>query len=673
MKLISKILILSIAFHLNAQQAKVDSFKKIIAHAKDDKTKINALNNYAAYIQNSDLKQAPTVAKEAMDLAQKIDWQEGIAECYMVSGDIYLDQSKLEMALNNFKEALKIAKAFENKKLLCKSYNRLGVFYDKIADYPKALEYQMKTMYLSEKVKDYKIIVNSLNSIGGIYYNIENYNKALEYWKKTMVMAKQKDDKISMARALNNTGLAYHNTHQIDTAKKYYLLCIALAKGSGYNVLESIVYQNLSDIYREKGDYVKAIELSNHSLEIDIRMGNEERQSDDYEGLASIAFDKKDYPKASEYADKSLVLARSSRAIVKMRTILELQYRIQEKLNNPAKALEFYKAFIRVEDSIKKTDHLNTIAQTELKFTIAQKDALAEAEVQKQRIKTYASILGIILLIITAFTLNNRFLIKKKALEQLQRSQQMLVQQEKLASLGQLTAGIAHEIQNPLNFVNNFSELNKELIQEIKDAKTDEEIAEILGILESNLTKISQHGKRAESIVKGMLLHSREGTTERQPTDINILCDEYLDLASYSISAANPDFNCDIQKQFDALLPKPKLVTQDISRVLLNIFSNALYALEKRKKENLDFKPKLTVTTYRLENKISISIKDNGEGIPDEIKHKIFEPFFSTKPSGDGTGLGLSISNDIIKSHGGEIKLNSKVGEGTEFIITLGV
>ncbi|MCX6352375.1 MAG: tetratricopeptide repeat protein, partial [Bacteroidetes bacterium] len=562
MKVFTFFLFIFLALNLNAQLARVDSFKKIIATAKDDKAKINALNAYATYLQNSDLTQAPAVAKEAQMLAEKIDWQEGIAECYMVSGDIYLDQSKLEMALNNFKEALKISKALEDKKLLCKSYNRLGVFYDKIADYPKALEYQMKTMHLSEKVKDYKIIVNSLNSIGGIYYNIENYNKALEYWKKTMALARQKKDKISLARAMNNIGLAYQNLKEIDTAKKYYLSCIELTKGSGYNILESIVYQNLSDIYREAGNFDKATELSNHSLVIDIRMGNEERQSDDYEGLASISFDKKDYPKASEYADKSLALARSSKAIVKMRTILELQYKIHEKLNNPAKALEFYKAFIRVEDSIKKTDHLNAIAQTELKFTIAQKDALAEAEVQKQRIKTYASILGIILLIITAFTLNNRFLIKKKALEQLQRSQQMLVQQEKLASLGQLTAGIAHEIQNPLNFVNNFSELNKELIQEIKDAKTDEEIGEILAILEGNLTKISQHGKRAESIVKGMLLHSREGTSEKQPTDINKLCDEYLDLAFYSISAANPDFNCDIQKQFDALLPKPKLVTQ---------------------------------------------------------------------------------------------------------------
>ncbi len=263
------------------------------------------------------------------------------------------------------------------------------------------------------------------------------------------------------------------------------------------------------------------------------------------------------------------------------------------------------------------------------------------------------------------------------ALEDLKKSQQQLIQSEKLASLGQLTAGIAHEIQNPLNFVNNFSELSHGLIMDIKDAESDEERVEILSDIRMNLEKINHHGKRADSIVKNMLEHSRSGSGEKQQTNINQLAVEYFNLAYHGLLATTPDFSCHINKYVDDKLPQINAVAQDISRVLLNIFNNAFYAV-KQKNTALNkpgqpkvFEPAVTLTTTHNKQQIVVSIKDNGSGIPAAIREKIFQPFFSTKPTGDGTGLGLSLSHDIISSHGGTIKVESKEGEFTEFVITL--
>ncbi len=254
----------------------------------------------------------------------------------------------------------------------------------------------------------------------------------------------------------------------------------------------------------------------------------------------------------------------------------------------------------------------------------------------------------------------------------LRSTQDQLIQSEKMASLGQLTAGIAHEIQNPLNFVNNFSESSIELLEEIETADPEEQ-KELISDVKLNLEKVVHHGKRADSIVKGMLMHSRSGVSEKQITDINKLVTEFVDLAYHGMRAKDSGFNCTLEKDLGDDLPKVKVIPQDISRVVLNIFNNAFYAVEDRKKSEGDkYKRIVKVRTYLAGNKVGIAIRDNGKGIPPDIKEKIFEPFFTTKPTGQGTGLGLSISYDIIASgHGGDLRVESKPGEFTEFIIEL--
>ena len=279
----------------------------------------------------------------------------------------------------------------------------------------------------------------------------------------------------------------------------------------------------------------------------------------------------------------------------------------------------------------------------------------------------------------------------ERTLNELKSTQSQLIQSEKMASLGELTAGIAHEIQNPLNFVNNFSEVSKELLDEMKTELNNgntEDAKEIANDVIQNLEKINHHGKRADAIVKGMLQHSRSSGGQKEPTDINALCDEYLRLSYHGLRAKDKSFNATIKTDFDPNIGKVNIIPQDVGRVILNLLTNAFYVVDEKKKalkadlpEKLDqlvsvgelYEPTVSLNTKKVGDQIEIKVHDNGNGIPQKILDKIFQPFFTTKPTGHGTGLGLSLSYDIIKAHGGELTVKTKAGDFAEFVITLPV
>jgi signal transduction histidine kinase len=263
----------------------------------------------------------------------------------------------------------------------------------------------------------------------------------------------------------------------------------------------------------------------------------------------------------------------------------------------------------------------------------------------------------------------------KQSLEDLKATQSQLIQSEKMASLGELTAGIAHEIQNPLNFVNNFSEVSNELVDEMNAEieKGDlKEIKVIASDIKQNLEKINHHGKRADAIVKSMLQHSRSSSGKKEPTDINALADEYLRLAYHGMRAKDKSFNATTKTDFDSNIGTINIVPQEIGRVILNLINNAFYAVDEKKKQNVNgYEPTVSVSTKKINGKVEIKVSDNGNGIPQKVLDKIFQPFFTTKPTGQGTGLGLSLSYDIVKAHGGELKVETNEGVGSEFIIQL--
>ncbi|MVN77851.1 histidine kinase [Hymenobacter sp. HMF4947] len=317
------------------------------------------------------------------------------------------------------------------------------------------------------------------------------------------------------------------------------------------------------------------------------------------------------------------------------------------------------------------------MARNHKKAEVAEQQIRLEAEREKQRIEAQNLDLAQMINQRTA-ALARQTDELRATLSELQATQGQLIQSEKMASLGELTAGIAHEIQNPLNFVNNFADVSVELVAELEEERArptrDAELeAELLRDLKQNLQRITQHGGRASGIVRGMLEHSRASTGERRPTDLNALADEYLRLAYHGLRAKDKTFNATLQTDFAPSLPLIEALSQDLGRVLLNLFTNAFYAVQKRQQlGEAGYTPTVSVHTQPLNGGVEVRVGDNGVGIPPDIQARIFEPFFTTKPSGEGTGLGLSLAHDIVvKGHGGTLQVVSAPGQGTEFVLTL--
>jgi signal transduction histidine kinase len=351
---------------------------------------------------------------------------------------------------------------------------------------------------------------------------------------------------------------------------------------------------------------------------------------------------------------------------------------------NPKEALRYYKIASMAKDSLFGAGNIKTIQTLVAKEEANQKQMDDDKIAYENQLKQYGLLLGLgafSMIAVVLYRSNRQKQKTNKVLEStladLKSTQSQLIQSEKMASLGELTAGVAHEIQNPLNFVNNFSELSNELLDEMKDEILKGNYNDVQAItdnIKQNLQKILHHGKRADGIVKGMLQHSRSSSGIKEPTDINKLADEYMRLAFHGFRAKDKSFNVATKTDFDNTVGKVNVVPQDIGRVILNLITNAFYTVSEKKKQSAgEYQPTVTVRTTRQNGSVLISVTDNGNGITSKVLDKIFQPFFTTKPTGQGTGLGLSLSYDIVKAHAGDLKVETKEGEGSQFVIQLPV
>ncbi len=599
-------------------------------------------------------------------------------------------------------KSLKLSREINFPKGETRALNILSFTYKVMGNFSKALEISLKSVKIAEKNDLIYEKAYALSNIGDIYFYSNDYSKypsAMSYCKEAIKLFYSVPDYGMVAVMQEDIGLLYLGTNKLDSAQIY--LQTALDNTVKYKLdwFKNFILTDMGNFYVKQGNIPTALDYFNQALQsVKLANGIDFSQAT-YLSIATIYQQLNKIDSAIYFAQKSLDIAQKHKFYTDQIMASSLLADLY-KQKDSKKAIRFYEITIAAKDSLfaleksHSFDNLNSFDIQERQFEIKT--------IQNQT-KQYAlfSGLGIFSLLTFIFYRNNRQ--KQKAnnllqeqkeeidlqrgkaentLIELKQTQNQLIQKEKLASLGELTAGIAHEIQNPLNFVNNFSELSVGLAKDLKDeiAKVEmpendkEYIGEIIRDLNSNQEKINHHGKRASSIVKGMLEHSRTSTGEREMTDINKLADEYLRLSYHGLRAKDKNFNADYKTDFDESLPQLNVVPQDMGRVLLNLINNAFYAVNERAKQHADknYAPSVSVSTKQIGDKIEIIVRDNGNGIPDKIKEKIFQPFFTTKPTGEGTGLGLSLAYDIVtKGYGGELKVQSNGGEGSAFIINL--
>jgi two-component system NtrC family sensor kinase len=641
--IISSILLLLIK--VNAQDNTTDSLKQLLSVAKEDTNKVQILFNLGWAYQWNKPDSAIMYGLKARELSQQLNYIDGEIEVAPVLSEA-----------------------------LCAKGN-----------FSQALEIDLQAKQLAEK--NGKQTLFSESWIGNIYFYSGDYTKALEYYLK------YRSDSGEKTRGV--IGETYYHLGRLDSAFFYINKAYQIDKNSSIGHW-SVPYYYLALINAKEGKFKDA--LDNYRLGLLYSRNINQDIANGYNGIAVVFKQMGQVDSAIYYAKEAMKLAQKESLTPSVLDASALLTELYIKINTDS-AFKYQRVMLATKDSlfseekIKQMQNLSfneQMRQQELQQTIQQTQLK-----YRNRLNVYILLAGLLIVLIVALGLWRRNIYKQKSyallhkqkeqiestLTQLKDTQSQLIQSEKMASLGELTAGIAHEIQNPLNFVNNFSEVNKELLQELKDEADKGNINEVKAIANDvidNEEKINHHGKRADSIVKGMLQHSRSGTGVKEPTDINALADEYLRLSYHGLRAKDNSFNATIKTDFDESTGNINIIPQDIGRVLLNLYNNAFYAVNEKQnaerlKQNAEYHPTVSVQTKKINDKVVLTVMDNGNGIPQKVVDKIFQPFFTTKPTGQGTGLGLSLSYDIIKAHSGVIKAETKESEGTTFIIKLPV
>ncbi len=566
--------------------------------------------------------------------------------------------------------------------------------YSALGNSSNGLELDFKSLQIANKNNLIKEKADALMHIGNHYAKSQNFPKALIYLHQALNLSDSNTAVSSKFLTLNSIVFVFLEMNKLDSAEYYSKLTAGDLKQHKQGWMRAEYLRTVWKLYYKKGETQQALDFLGQSLIDDSTSSLSSRPN--YE-IAKIYQQISLMDSAIYYGQKSLDIAQRSTSYSNIITASKLLAQLYES-KDAQKAIQYNKIAIAAQDSLNNFAKTNAFKNiTEFDEKERQYEIDTAKTVFKNQTRQYALLAGICVFVLIAFILfrNNRHKQKayallqnqkqetEKAYEQLKATQSQLIQSEKMASLGELTAGIAHEIQNPLNFVNNFSEVSADLVEEMKEELlmgNNQQAISISNDLKENLVKITHHGRRADAIVKGMLQHSQTSPGYKELTDINALADEYLRLSYHGLRAKDKNFNADFKTDFDDTIGKIAVVKQDIGRVLLNIYNNAFYAASMPSERGFKdpfrtHQPTVWVTTSKLPPSggggAVISVRDNGPGIPSAILDKIFQPFFTTKPTGQGTGLGLSLSYDIVKAHGGGVSVESKEGEGTTFIIQL--
>jgi len=653
-----------------AQQHLPDSIATSFKNARDDSARF--VTNFQAYLYFEEINRDSALyyCGKALSLAKKNNQQLIVARCLASRGYQLTGMGRYAEALQCLLQAFGIAQDRRNAS---------NAWF---------------TVRQSTPEKTRLLMVSLIHHMFGILMDrTQNTDQVIFHFKEARRIALSMDNTLRVMIADMNIGNYYLDRNKIDSALIFEDEALSLAIKTGQKKYTGYIMSVLGDIIVKKGDIAKAKQFYYEGITASSEQKNISSLTRNYLKLTNVYLTQNEGDSSLYFARKTLETFRTLGPSMSQQLNIGVAY---QNLYNSYKlrkqqdsAFKYAGLAITAKDSIFRirvaslAQFQNASFQEQMRFQEFQKERVAT----QTRVKTYSLVAGASVFLIIALILyrNNRQkhkanIVLEGTLTDLKSTQTQLIQSEKMASLGELTAGIAHEIQNPLNFVNNFSDLNREMLDELKVELKEGRLDEVLAIaddIQQNEEKINYHGKRADNIVKGMLQHSRAGSNTKEPTDINALADEFLRLAYHGLRAKDKSFNAELTTHFDPALPKANVMQQDMGRVLLNLFNNAFYAVnEKQKVAGADYKPEVIVTTEPAPPSggggLIIKVKDNGTGIPDAIKEKIMQPFFTTKPTGEGTGLGLSLTYDmVVKGHGGSIDVDTKENEYTQFTIKL--
>ena len=640
------------------------------------------------HIRLAKFQEALPLLDQAFLLFQQVNDLKGQSDVYEYTGIIKRSLGDYAASLDYLFKGSELRQQIGYEDGLSLSFYHIGITYKYLGYLEQALEYLLKSLELGRKLKYWVSISYSLNNIGVIYADMGDNQNALKYYEQSLGLRRESGDKWGEAGCLDNIGLIHYKLGDNTKAEDFCLKSLAITESSGDKKGQGNSLYHLSLIYTQSEESKKAFNYAQQSLKIRTKIGDKKGQAEVLLFLSGLypLIDQANHDKIEALLKKALKIGKDLKA-KDLLSHIHFQY------------YKFYKNSTKNSDALEHLEIHNTLEKELFNQTFNQKLVNLQITHQVEKSRKEAEIYQ--LKNIELVQLNEEIQKQRdvldaqrknleETLDNLKKTQTQLIQKEKMASLGELTAGIAHEIQNPLNFVNNFSELSVDLANELKEEmgkveiseKDKEYIEEILTDLTQNQDKINHHGKRASSIVKGMLEHSRASTGVKELTDINKLADEYFRLSYHGMRAKDKDFNATMETHFQDPLSKIEIIPQDIGRVLLNLFNNAFYAVNLRQQQlceglepsqSLDtYTPSVSVTTQQLDNQIIIKVKDNGMGMPESVRAKVFQPFFTTKPTGQGTGLGLSLAYDIVtKGHGGALEVESTEGVGTTFSIKL--
>ena len=590
-------------------------------------------------------------------------------------------------------EMFKIAQQQNNDSMLAISYNWLGFYFSTArTDYLTGLEYLYKAIPYAEKVKDKRRISSLYFDIALVFMQLKDYEEAFRNTKKAFADLPDKNYPrydYMLIQYEYQTAFHFLMTNQPDSALYHAKKMDEINLRIHTRTFESMALRYKAVAYSLLGkneqaeEYFKRLSAMNDSLSTAIS------KLYFYNSYIPFLFKEHRIEEASQQAKKCLRIGTETNNLYMRLAGAGYLRKVFEEKQQIDSAYYFSQMEAAISTEVSARNNANKINSLAFNEQIRRFEEETQQATYRNKLKLYGLLAGFIAILIIAAILFRNNKQKQKAnkilhsqkeeiqrtLLQLKATQSQLIQSEKMASLGELTSGIAHEIQNPLNFVNNFSEVNKELIAEMREEITKgnyDEVNALAKDVEENEQKINHHGKRADAIVKGMLQHSRSSSGVKEPTDINKLADEYLRLAYHGLWTKDKSFNATLKTEYAAGLEKANVVPQDIGRVILNLINNAFYAVDEKKKQNPNgYEPTVSVSTKNVNGTVEIKVADNGNGIPQKVVDKIFQPFFTTKPTGQGTGLGLSLAYDIVKAHGGEIKVETKEGEFAKFVIQL--